>query len=119
MPLGFNLLLDQLVTVVDCSQHISLANQFATGFHHHDRVFGTGNDNVQIRLFQLFIRRITNQVTVDTRNPDSSNRTRERQTGQFDGKRSTEHSQGIGRCFLIGTHTCGDNLDIIAIAFLK
>ena len=57
-----------LVAKYHSAQHLIFAQQFSFGFNHQNRCFSTGNNQVQLTLFQLFLSWVQYVLVVDVAN---------------------------------------------------
>ncbi|CRM97559.1 hypothetical protein [Pseudomonas sp. 22 E 5] len=100
------------------AQHLVFGQLFGFRFNHQDGFRGTGNDHVQARCFQLLVSRVQ-QVTSAfvERNAGSANRAIERNAGDGQGRRSTDHRSDVRISLLAGGNDGADNLHFVHEAF--
>ena len=91
--------LDGFVTGENCVDHRVFGHFVGTAFHHADRIFGTGDHQVQIGAGHLFVGGHHDVLAIDNGHAYGGNLLFEGQFGKTDGEGCCGHAQHI-RCKL-------------------
>jgi len=113
--LNHNLLL--LVAEYHGAQHGVFAQQFCFGFNHQNSRFSTGNHQVQLTFFQFVLSRVQYILVIDITNTRGANRAVERNAGQRQRGRSTDHRDDIRVNLRVNGNDGCDNLNFVNEAF--
>ncbi|MNZ73496.1 hypothetical protein D3C78_919070 [compost metagenome] len=77
------------------AQHLIFAQNVSFGFNHQHCTCGTGNHQVQAAFFQLVSRWVQHVLAVDVTHASSTDWAIERNTGQAQGCRGTDHRNDV------------------------
>ena len=91
--------LDRLVPFFDRFDHLLFRQEVAESFDHQDGVFGSGEDEIELRFFHLLDRRVDDEVAVDHPHSDRADRFDERDIGEGErggGGADCEDVGGVG-----------------------
>ncbi len=114
---GGNHGLHLLVTVYHGAQHHLFREDGSFGFNHQHGVGSTGNNQIQIALRQFGGGRVQYVLTVHVAYASCTDRAAERDTGDSQGCRSTDHGYDIGGDSRIHGHYGRNDLNLIEEAF--
>ncbi len=100
------------------AQHLVFGQLFGFRFNHQHGFRRTGNDHVQARCFLLLVSRVQQVASAFVeRNAGSADRAIERNAGDGQGSRSTDHRSDVRIGFLAGGNDGADNLHFVHEAF--
>ena len=100
------------------TQHLVFGQLFGFRFNHQYGFRGTGNDHVQARGFLLLVSRVQQVAGAFVeRNAGSADRAIERNTGDGQGSRGTDHRSDVRIGLLAGGNDGADNLHFVHEAF--
>ena len=98
-------------------QHHRFAQFLGLGFHHEHGVFRAGDDQIQLGILQLLVRRVEQILTVPVAHPGGADGAVERHAGQFQGRRGTYHGGDVRIDVRIAGHDGGNNLNFVKKTF--
>ena len=100
-------------------QHYILGQFPCPAFDHDNRLFGPGDHQIHVRLFQLCFCRIKDIVPINIAYPGSGNRSLPGNIGNGKGGRGAVHGQNVGIDFLVRRKNGYDDLGFAHIALGK
>ncbi|MNV63401.1 hypothetical protein D3C71_1559920 [compost metagenome] len=101
----------------DCFEHDFFRHFICFRFHHHDGVFGSRHNEIDVALFLLGNRRIDDKFTADASYDNTADRTAERYIRNAQRSRGSDHGRDFRRAVLVHAHYKVQHLDVIAEAF--
>ncbi len=100
------------------AQHLVFGQLFGFRFNHQHGVFGTGHDHVQARRLLLLVGRVQQVASALVEShARSADRTIERNAGNSQGCRGTDHRSDVRIGFLAGGNDGADDLHFVHEAF--
>ena len=83
------------------------------GFNHQHGAFGTGHDEIEAGFLELGNRRVADETAVDVAHAAGADRALERDAGNGQCSRSTDHGRNIGIDFRINGQHVNDDLHFV------
>ena len=97
----------------DRLEHAGLGHLAGEALDHQHRRLASGDDQVEIALLELILRRERNKHPVDLRQPDAPERPAEGEWGDRQRRRSTVHRQDVAVILLVAGEDRGLDLDLV------
>ncbi len=107
--------LELFVTELHGAKHDVFGQLGCFGFNHHHAIAGTGNNQIQIAFLDRFGRRVEQVFTILVTNAGSTNRAKERQTGNGQGRRGTDHGNHVRIVFHVVRQNGTNDLGVVAV----
>ena len=108
--------LERAVAEEDGLGHDRLGQQLCAGLDHHDRVARTGDDQVELRVGELGVRGVDDELAVDPSDADRGNRAEERDLADRQRGRRGERADDIRVVLLVRRQHRDDALDVVLVA---
>ena len=96
--------------------HDVLGQELGARLDHHDRVAGAGDDEVELRLLELAVGRVDDELAVDAADADGADRARERDLADRQRGRGGDRAEDVGLVLLVGREDRDDELDVVLVA---
>ena len=96
--------------------HDGLGQELGARLDHHDRVARAGDDEVELRVGELAVGRVDDELAADATDPDGADRTRERDLADRQGGRRGDRADDVGLVLLVGREDRDDELDVVLVA---
>ena len=93
--LNSNQRLKCFVAEKDGIQHVRFREEIRLTLNHHHGILGTRNNDLDITLFDLFVGRVSDKLTVNATDANSGNRTFKWNVGNRDRSRGGNHRQSV------------------------
>ena len=110
-------LLDLVVTEHDRFKDDFFRHFVRFRFHHHDGVFRSRDDDVDIALRFLVHGRVDDELAVDSADDDAADRSVERKIRDSKRRGSADHCRDFWRAVLVDAHDDVHDLNFVAEAF--
>ena len=109
---------------VERVEDLRLGNLVGTRLDHQDGLFGAGHDEVEVRALlgvreQVLLFGIDDEVAVDLADAHGSDRRREGDVGEHDGRRGAIHGQDVVRMDVVDGQRDRDQLRVVAPVLRK
>ena len=108
--------LEGAVTEQDGLGHDVLGQELGAGLDHHDRVAGAGHDQVELRLLDLAVGRVDDELAADPADPDGADGAGERDLADRQRGRRGDRAEDVGLVLLVGREDRDDELDVVLVA---
>ena len=108
--------LERAMTEQDGLGHHVLGQELGARLDHHDRVPGAGDDEVELRLFELAVGRVDDELAADATDANRTDRARERDLADRQRSRRGDRAEDVGLVLLVGRKDGDDDLDIVLVA---
>ncbi len=108
--------LERAMTEQDGLGHHVLGQELGARLDHHDRVAGAGDDEVELRLLELAVGRVDDELAVDPADAHGADGTRERDLADRQGGRGRDRAEDVGLVLLVGREDRDDQLDVVLVA---
>ncbi len=96
--------------------HDGFRQELGARLDHHDRVARAGDDQVELRVGELAVGRVDDELAVDPTDADGTDRTRERDLADGQGGRGRDRAEHIRLILLVGREDRDDQLDVVLVA---
>ena len=114
-----NQFFDRFVTKHDRIDHVFFAHLSGTGFDHVDRRFGSGNNQINVRGFQLCFGGVDDEFTVHTAHHDARDGGFKRYRGNRQRQRRTKQCRHLRRMVFVAGHDGVDDLNFVLVIIGK
>ena len=94
----------------------SSGRSLAPGLDHHDRVAGAGDDQVELRVGELAVGRVDDELAVDAADAHGADRARERDLADRQRGRRGDRAEDVRLVLLVGREDRDDELDVVLVA---
>ena len=108
--------LDRAMTEQDRLGHDVLGQELGAGLDHHDRVARAGDDEVELRVLQLAVGRVDDELAVDPADADRADGAEERDLADRQRRRGGDGAEDVGIVLLVGREDRDHDLDIVLVA---
>ena len=106
-----------VMTKHHATQHDFFRQHLGFGFNHQHGSFGTRNDQVHLRCFNLRCGWVQNVLTIDVTNAGCTNWAIERNARQRKRSRCTDQGRNIRINFRVDRHNCRNDLNFVEVTF--
>ena len=96
--------------------HDGLGQELGAGLDHHDRVARAGDDQVELRVGELAVGRVDDELAVDAADADRADRAGERDLADRQRRRRGDGAEDVGLVLLVGREDRDDELDVVLVA---
>ncbi len=100
----------------DRLQHLLLGELVGGGLHHHHRLAGAGDHQVEVGDVALAVGGIDDQLAVDHPDADGADRVVEGDLGQRQRRRGAVDGEDVGVVLAVGREHEGDDLRLVEVA---
>ena len=100
----------------DRVEHDRLGQDLGPGLDHHDRVTGTGHDQVQLAVLHLAGGRVGDELAVDATDAHRADGTVEWNAADRERRRRAVHGEDVGVVLLVRREDGQDDLDVVLVA---
>ncbi len=108
--------LERAVSEQDGLSHHVLREEVRTGLDHHDRVPGARDDQVEVRLGELGVRRVDDELAGDPPDSNSADGPVERDLADVEGRRRGDRADDVRVVLLVGREDRDHELDVVLVA---
>jgi hypothetical protein len=95
--------------------HDVFGQELGARLDHHDRVARAGHDQVELRLLDLAVGRVDDELAVDPADPDGADRPGERDLADRQGGRGGDRADDVGLVLLVRREDRDDELDVVLV----
>ena len=96
--------------------HHVLGQDLGARLDHHDRVAGAGDDQVELRLVELAVRRVEDELAVDAADAHGADRALERDLADRQRGRRGDRAEDVGVVLVVRGEDRDDDLDVVLVA---
>ena len=96
--------------------HDGFGQELGAGLDHHDRVLGPGDDQVELRVGELRVGRVDDELAVDPSDADRSDRAVERDLADRQRRGCRDRADDVRVVLLVGREDRDDQLDVVLVA---
>ena len=108
--------LERPVAEQDGLGHDVLGQELRAGLDHHDRVAGAGDDQVELGVLELAVRRVDDELAVDPADADRADRAVERDLADRQRRRGGDRADDVRVVLLVRREDRDDELDVVLVA---
>ena len=108
--------LEGAVAEQDRLGHDGLGQELGARLDHHDRVARAGDDEVELRVGELAVGRVDDELAVDAADADGADRAGERDLADGQRGRRGDRAEDVGLVLLVGREDRDDELDVVLVA---
>ena len=96
--------------------HDGLGQELGARLDHHDRVARAGDDEVELRVGELAVRRVDDELAIDPADADGADGAGERDLADRQRGRRGDGAEDVGLVLLVGREDGDDELDVVLVA---
>ena len=96
--------------------HDGFRQELGARLDHHDRVARAGDDQVELRVGELAVGRVDDELAADPTDADGADRARERDLADGQRGRGRDRAEDVRLVLLVGREDRDDQLDVVLVA---
>ncbi len=96
--------------------HDVLGQELGAGLDHHDRVAGTRDDQVELGVGQLAVRRVDDELATNAADPHRADWARKRDLADREGRGGGDGAEDVGLVLLVRGEDGDHELDVVLVA---